>query len=55
MCVRPPEPSVLSLADHPQKLVQEDGISKKEVITKVATLGRVPKKQVYKEIIEGGI
>ncbi len=52
MRAKPPEPSVLSLAEHVQKLVREDGISKKEAIARVAALRGVPKKIVYKETIE---
>ncbi len=48
---KPPEPTVLSLADHVETLVREEGISKKEAIAKVAELRGVPKKVVYKEAI----
>ena len=49
---KPPEPTVLSLADHVEKLVREEGISKKEAIAKVAELRNVPKKVVYKEVLD---
>jgi len=48
---RPPEAFVLSIPDHVEKLVREEGISKKEAIAKVAKLRGVPKKQVYKETL----
>jgi 16S rRNA (cytidine1402-2'-O)-methyltransferase len=47
----PRQESVLPLSDHVQKLVREEGISKKEAVAKVAKLRGVPKRVVYKEAI----
>jgi 16S rRNA (cytidine1402-2'-O)-methyltransferase len=46
----PPEPTVLSLSGHVEKLVR-DGMSKKEAIAMVARLRGMPKKLVYNEVI----
>jgi 16S rRNA (cytidine1402-2'-O)-methyltransferase len=48
----PPEPTVLSLADHVELIVREEGVSKKEAIAKVAKLRGIPKKEVYNEVIK---
>jgi len=48
---KPFEASVLSLNDHVELVVREEGISRKEAIAVVAKLRGVPKKQVYKETL----
>lgn len=45
------ELTVLSLSGHVEKLIREEGMSKKEAITAVAALRGVPKKLVYSEVI----
>jgi 16S rRNA (cytidine1402-2'-O)-methyltransferase len=46
-----PELTVLSLAGHVEKLIREEGMSKKDAIAAVAVLRGVPKKLVYNEVI----
>lgn len=45
------EVSVLSLADHVEKLIREEGLTRKDAVEKVAKLRGVPKKLVYNESI----
>ena len=46
------EVSVLSLADHVEKLIREEGLSRKDAVEKVAKLRGVPKKLVYNESLK---
>ena len=46
------EVSVLSLADHVEKLIREEGLTRKDAIEKVAKLRGVPKKIVYAEAVK---
>lgn len=48
-----PEPTVMSLSDHVDKVVREDGVSKKEAIAVVARLRGLPKRDVYNEVMGG--
>lgn len=48
-----PEPTVMSLSDHVEKVVREDGISKKEAIAVVARLRGLPKRDVYNDVMGG--
>lgn len=47
------EVSILSLADHVEKLIREEGLTRKDAIEKVAKLRGVPKKMVYSEAVKG--
>jgi 16S rRNA (cytidine1402-2'-O)-methyltransferase len=47
----PPEPTVLSLSGHVEKLIREEGMTRKEAVTMVARLRGVPKKLVYNEVV----
>ncbi len=46
------EVSVLSLADHVEKLIREEGLTRKDAVEKVAKLRGVPRKTVYNESIK---